>query len=133
METPIKKWMTWEYTHLGNLHKTIHTVIFNQEWDIIGCNPLCIYVYRHIPNQWIYLRNMMGIIGYRIYWDIMGYIYNAKMKQGCSNILLVNYGFFWGELVIYLFIVTAVPPNVSGALGATLVSLRCRYYVIDMP
>ena len=55
------------------------------------------------------------------------------MKQGCSNILLVNYVFFGGELVIYLFIVTAVPPNVSGALGATLVSLRCRYYVIDMP
>ena len=61
------------------------------------------------------------------------YIYYANMKQGCSNILLVNYVFFGGELVIYLFIVTAVPPNVSGALGATLVSLRCRYYVIDMP
>ena len=97
METPIKKWMIWEYTHLGNLHITIHTVIFNQEWDIIGCNPLCIYVYRHIPNQWIYLRNMMGIIGYRIYWDIMGYIYIlCQHEAGLFQHFIGELCFFWG-------------------------------------
>ena len=78
----------------------------------------------------------MGIIGYRIYWDIMGYIYIYILCQheaGLFQHFIGELCFFGGELVIYLFIVTAVPPNVSGALGATLVSLRCRYYVIDMP